>query len=287
MEDQLPALLQKSPEEVMSYAPLFIDWGLRLIGAILILVAGNMVGNWLSTRIKNIRKLDQTLSSFLGGFVKYAVLAVAVVAVLGQFGVQTASLLAVLGAAGLAIGLSLQGTLSNVAAGTMLLILRPFKVGDFITFNGVSGTVRSLALFGTELATADNIYIFVPNSHLWNSDIYNYSRHGSRRHDFLIGISYGDDIEKAFKVINDVLKKEDRLMREEGKEPQVMVESMGDFSVNLKVRLWCKSEDYWNLKWDLNKAFKEALDKNGITIPFPTRTLEMVGGDNKSSKKAA
>lgn len=269
----------------MTYGPVFVAWGMRLLGAVLILVAGNMIGNWVSNRIKAVRRLDETLSSFLGGFAKYAILAVAIIAVLGQFGIQTASLLAVLGAAGLAIGLSLQGTLSNVAAGTMLLILRPFKVGDFITFNGVSGTVKSLALFGTELATADNVYIFVPNSRLWNADLYNFSRNGTRRHDFAVGISYDDDIEKAFKVINNVLDKDSRVILDEGKEPQIMVESMGDFSVNLKVRLWCKSEEYWPVKWDMNKAMKEALDKNGITIPFPTRTIEMVGGDNKDTAK--
>lgn len=287
MEDQLSNMMQQSPEQFATYGPLFTQWGMRLLGAVLILIAGNMIGNWVSGRIKTVRRLDETLSSFLGGFAKYAILAVAVIAVLGQFGIQTASLLAVLGAAGLAIGLSLQGTLSNVAAGTMLLILRPFKVGDFITFNGVSGTIKSLALFGTELATPDNVYIFVPNSRLWNSDIYNYSRNGTRRHDLTVGISYGDDIEKAFKVIQGVLDKEGRLLREEGKEPQVMVDNMGDFSIDLKVRLWCRSEDYWPLKWDLNKAFKEALDKNGITIPFPTRTIEMVGGDDKDTAKKA
>lgn len=287
MEDQLSNMMQQSPEHIMSYGPMFIEWGMRLLGAVLILIAGNMIGNWISNRIKSVKRLDETLSSFLGGFAKYAILAVAIIAVLGQFGIQTASLLAVLGAAGLAIGLSLQGTLSNVAAGTMLLILRPFKVGDFITFNGVSGTVKTLALFGTELATADNVYIFVPNSRLWNADLYNFSRNGTRRHDFAIGISYGDDIEKAFKVISDVLDKDSRVIRDEGKEPQIMVESMGDFSVNLKVRLWCKTEDYWPVKWDTNKAIKEALDKNGITIPFPTRTIEMVGGDDKNTAKKA
>jgi small conductance mechanosensitive channel len=272
---------------VQQNMPVFIDYGMRLIGAVAILIAGRVIGNWLSNRIKNIKKLDETLGSFLGGFAKYAVLAVAVVAVLGQFGVQTASLLAVMGAAGLAIGLSLQGTLSNVAAGTMLLILRPFKVGDFISFGGVSGTVKSLGLFGSELSTPDNVYIFVPNSHLWNSDIYNYSRHGSRRHDLTVGIGYSDDIEKAIKVLTSVIEGDKRVLNEEGKEAQIMVDNMGDFSVDLKVRFWCQADDYWALKWDLTKAFKEVLDKNNITIPFPTRTIEMLDSNVDTKKKAA
>ena len=145
---------------------LFIAWSMRVVSAALILIGGYMIGNWLSKRIKGIEQLDQTLAGFLGGFAKYAVFTVALVTVLGQFGVQTASLLAVLGAAGLAIGLALQGTLSNVAAGVMMLLIRPFNVGDFIDFGGTSGTVKSLGLFGTELAAADNVYIYAPNSEI-------------------------------------------------------------------------------------------------------------------------
>jgi small conductance mechanosensitive channel len=278
-----PEELAEKMTIVQDNMPLYIDMAMNLVSAILILIAGWVIGNWISKRITNIKKLDKTLTTFLGGFAKYTVLSVAIVAVLGQFGVQTASLLAVLGAAGLAIGLALQGTLSNVAAGTMLLILRPFKVGDYITIGSVGGTVKALGLFGSELATPDNVYIFVPNSHLWNSDIYNYSRHGTRRHDLIVGISYNDDIDKAFKT-----KKDDRIITEEDKTPQIMVDNMGDFSIDIRVRFWCKSEDYWALKWDITKEIKEALDKSGITIPFPTRTIEMVSEEVKSkSKKAA
>ena len=147
--------------------PFYLEMGMRVLSAALIMIAGWIIGNWVSNRIRGFKKLDETLGSFLGGLAKYVILAVAFITVLGQFGVETASLLAVLGGAALAIGLALQGTLSNVAAGTMMLILRPFKVGDFITFGGTSGTVKSLGLFGTELATADNVYIFAPNSQIW------------------------------------------------------------------------------------------------------------------------
>ena len=258
---------------------LIVNYSLRVISALIILIAGWIIGSSVSKRINNISKLDKTLASFLGGFAKYVILAVAIVTVLGQFGVQTASLLAVLGAAGLAVGLALQGTLSNVAAGMMLLLLRPFNVGDYITYGSTGGTVQSLSLFGTELSTADNVYIFAPNSSIWNTTIMNYSRHDERRYDFSVGISYNDSIDKAFEIIDNVLSNEDRLLRNDGKEPQIMVEAMADSSVNIKVRVWCKSSDYWDIQWALNKAFKEALDNAGISIPFPTRTLEISHAD--------
>lgn len=242
-----------------------------------ILIAGWMLGNYVSKTIRKIEKLDDTLKSFLGGMAKYAIFAVALVAVLQQFGVQTASLLAVLGAAGLAIGLALQGTLSNVSAGVMLLILRPFNIGDFISCGGTSGTVKSLGLFATELSTPDNVYIFVPNGNLWNANIENFSHHDTRRQDLVMGISYSDDINKAFKTLEKTIKKDERILNEEGKEPLIMVTNLGESSVDITVRIWCAASDYWSLRADATKALKEALDKDGISIPFPTRTLEMVG----------
>ncbi len=261
--------------DLNQYIELAIFWGMRVLSALLILIAGWVLGSWGKKRIQNIKRLDGTLSSFLGGFIKYAVLAVSFVAVLGQFGVQTASLLAVLGAAGLAIGLALQGTLSNVAAGAMLLILRPFGVGDYIEFGSTGGTVTSLGLFGAELNTPDNKYIFAPNSKIWGSEITNYTRNRQRRQDIAVGISYDSDINKAIKTIEKVLKKETRLIETTGKEPIIVVDNMGDSSVDLKVRIWTKTDDFFVVQWDLMKAIKEALDKDGITIPYPTRTLEI------------
>lgn len=264
--------------DVSQYSELIelgMTWGMRLVSALLILIAGWMIGGWVKKRITNIKKLDQTISSFLGGFAKYAILAIAIVAVLGQFGIQTASLLAVLGAAGLAIGLALQGTLSNVAAGVMMLILRPFSVGDYIEFGGTAGTVKSLGLFGVELDTVDNKYIFAPNSNVWGNDIINYSRHNQRRQDLAVGISYDSDIDKAIKTVQGVLDKESRIVTTKDKEPLIVVSNMGASSVDLTVRIWTKGADYFTVQWDLNKAIKEALDKNGISIPFPTRTLEI------------
>lgn len=271
---------------------IFLEYGLRMLSGILVLGAGWIIGKYAQKAISKIDQLDATLRSFLGKFAKYAVFAFSGVIVLGQFGVQTASLIAVLGAAGLAIGLALQGTLSNIAAGVMMLILRPFNVGDYIDFGGNGGTVESLGLFGTELSTPDNVYIFAPNSTVWGSNIYNYSRNKQRRLDISFGISYDDDIGKAMKVVQKILDSEKRLLTTKGKEPRVMTDAMGASSIDLIARFWCKSSDYWDLKWDLTKTIKETLDKEGITIPFPTQTVihenaEPVKAANESKPKAS
>ncbi len=278
MENNLADLATIDQETLNQYIELGISWGIRIVGALAILIAGWVIGSWIRKRITNIKKLDKTISSFLGGLVKYIVLAVAIIAVLGQFGIQTASLLAVLGAAGLAIGLALQGTLSNVAAGTMLLILRPFKVGDYVEFGSTGGVVQSIGLFGTELNTVDNKYIFAPNSNVWGSEIVNFNRNKQRRQDIPVGISYGDDINKAFDVIQKVIDTEKRFVTTAGKEPIIRVINMGESSVDLMVRAWTKTEDFFAVQWDMNKAIKEALDENGISIPFPTRTVEVING---------
>jgi small conductance mechanosensitive channel len=265
---------------------LFVTWGMKLIGALGVMAAGYYGGKYIKKFFDNFKKLDKTLRTFLGGLAKYTIYVFAAVIVLGQFGVQTASLIAVLGAAGLAIGLALQGTLSNVAAGVMMLILRPFNVGDTIQFGSILGEVKTLGLFGCELSTPDNIYIYAPNSAIWSSDIYNYSRNNQRRQDIAVGISYDDDINKAFKTIEKVLKADPRLVTTKGKEPEVMVSGMGESSVDLKVRVWTKTSEYWDVQWDLTKNIKEALDKDGISIPFPTRTLINVGSA-PAPKKAA
>ncbi len=257
------------------YLDLAVTWGMRIISALAILIIGWIAGNWARKRISNISKLDKTLSTFLGTFAKYAILAVSLVAVLGQFGIQTASLLAVLGAAGLAIGLALQGTLSNVAAGMMMLILRPFSVGDYIESGSIGGTVKSLGLFGVELDTVDNKYVYAPNGQIWSSEIVNFTRYKQRRQDLSIGISYDSDINKAIKTIETVLGKEERLVTTKGKEPIIAVEAMADSSVNLKVRIWTVTSEFFPVQWALLKAIKEELDKDGISIPFPTRTLEI------------
>lgn len=267
-------LKQEEAAWLSDHLDALLNGGLNLLLASLILVIGWSIGQWISNRIRKSRRLDATLASFLSGLARYAIMGVSIVMMLSEFGVQTASLLAVLGAAGLAIGLALQGTLSNVAAGVMLLILRPFKLGDYITVGsgGVGGTVKTLGLFGTELAAADNVYIFVPNGQIWGNNITNYSRNGARRQDILIGISYDDDINHAITVIQDILAQDHRILQTDDKQPQVVTDKLADFSVNLIVRFWSANADYWNLRWDMTKAIKNGLDQAGITIPYPVQT---------------
>lgn len=271
---------------VQDAIPFYFEVGVHVVSAALIIMVGWMIGEWLSRRIKAGKRIDKTLGSFLGALIKYAILMAAFIAVLGQFGVETASLLALLGGAALAVGLAIQGTLSNVAAGTMLLILRPFKVGDYITFGNSGGTVKSLGLFGTELSTVDNIYIFAPNSQIWGQEISNFSRNLHRRQDIVVGIGYDDDISQAFATIHAVLKNDKRIFHKiEGKQPDVVVDNMGDFSIEVIVRFWGLASNYQDLKWDITRALKEALDNDGISIPFPTQVQIVQEKKPKASPK--
>jgi len=256
-------------------------YGLDVLGALAILI----IGLWFSGRaakmtgrmLQKNRHIDDTLVNFFSSFVKYLVIVVTVIAVLNQFGVQTASLLTVIGAAGLAIGLALQGTLSNVAAGVMLLIFRPFKVGDYVEVAGQAGTVKELNLFFTELATPDNVRITVPNSQVWGGALNNYSANPQRRVDIMAGISYDDDIDKAMEVLQSTVDQDARVLSDP--ETFIGVAEMADSSVNIVVRVWVNNADYWPVKFDLTKAIKQALDSNGINIPFPTRTVYTHTGD--------
>lgn len=251
-----------------------ITWGVRLIVAIIILAIGWTVGKWIDRRINRINRLDSTLKNFLGGLFKYMVITVAVVTVIGLFGIPMASLLAVLGAAGLAIGLALQGTLSNIASGVMLLILRPFNVGDYIEFGSEGGTVKTLGLFGTELAKADNVYVFAPNSKIWGNEIRNYSRNMLRRQDILVSISYGDDLEKAVSILQGIVNADERILTEQDdKKPQIVTDKLGDLTTDLIVRFWSKNSDYWGLRWDITKQIKEKLESAGLSLPLTTRQI--------------
>ena len=253
----------KAQDLVATYTP-------SVLGGILILIVGWIAAGVVSrsTRhgLERVKRVDPTLRNFFVSLVRYTILIFTLLAVLSAFGVQTASLIAVFGAAGLAVGLALQGTLSNVAAGVMLLLFRPFKVGDYIEgAGGVAGAVTDLSLFTTELATPDNVQIIVPNSLLWGATLKNYSFHKTRRVDFLLGISYRDRIETAFGAINEVIASDRRIRAEP--LPQVVVGELAASSVNLIVRVWCDALDYESLKFDLTRRFKEALDAKGVTIP--------------------
>lgn len=261
--------------DLSQYSELALGYATNFVAAIAIFIFGLWFAGFVKRRIIALGlkydTLDVTLFTFLGMFARYVIIALTLVVVLSQFGVQTTSLIAVLGAAGLAIGLALQGTLSNVAAGLMILFLRPYKVGDYIEAGGESGTVKLISLFTTELATADNIQIFIPNAALWGSAIRNFSHHRTRRVEIIMGISYDDDINKAMKTLQGVIAKDERINKTP--EPFIAVGELADSSVNLKVRVWVNNKNYWPVTFDLTKAFKEEFDKKGISIPYPTQTV--------------
>ncbi len=259
---------------------LLTNYGLSVLGGLLILVIGWTIAGWtrraISRGLGRIERIDRTLSNFLASAARYVILVLTVLAVLSEFGVQTASLITVFGAASLAIGLALQGTLSNLAAGVMLLFFRPFKVGDYVEAGGKAGTVKSVDLFMTEFATPDNVRILVPNGKIWGDSVVNYSYHDTRRLDLAVGIDYGDDMDAAIAAVRELIGKEDRIRPEP--EPLVVIGELADSSVNLTIRVWCAAADYWALKWAMTKGLKEALDRAGIAIPFPQRTVHVVSG---------
>ena len=256
-----------------------VGYALDLVGAVAILVVGWIVAGWIKVAVgKALSRLpqsDATVTRALSAVARYLVLVVVVVAVLAQFGVQTASILAVLGTAGLAVGLALQGTLSNIAAGFMLLILRPFKIGDYIDAEGLAGTVAEIGLFSTEFVTFDGVFLVVPNNQIWTKAILNYSRLPTRRLDVVVGVAYGDDIDKAQSALMELLTGDARVLEEPA--PQVMVTALADSSVNLNLRCWTKTDDYWGLRFDLNKLAKERVEAAGCTIPFPQRDVHLIG----------
>ncbi|MCF6195870.1 MAG: mechanosensitive ion channel [Emcibacter sp.] len=253
-------------------------YGLNIIGAILILIIGWMIAGWakrLVTRmLSKSKKVDVTLTSFLSSTIRYVILIFTIIAVLGKFGVETASLITILGAASLAIGLALQGTLSNVAAGVMLLIFRPFKIGDFINAAGHGGTVKNLGLFVTEMATGDNVQIIIPNSQIWGASIQNFSAHATRRVDLVIGIGYDDNIDEAIAEIGGVIDSDDKAMK--SPEPAIFVSELADSSVNIVVRVWTESGNYWPLKAALTKNIKHKFDEKGISFPYPQQDVHLI-----------
>lgn len=256
---------------------LVASYGLNVLGAVVVLVVGLIAAGWAKRTVQRMLrrtgKVDDTLQGFLGSLVKYAVVAFTVIAVLQQFGVEATSLVAIFGAAGLAIGLALQGTLSNVAAGVMLLLFRPFRVGDFIDAGGHAGTVKIVSLFTTELATPDNVQIIIPNAAIWGTAIKNFSFNDTRRVDLLMGIDYGDNIDTAMATINRVIGEEPRILSDP--ESQVAVSELADSSVNLVVRVWVNAADYWGVYFDLTKKLKEQLEADGLSIPFPQSVVHM------------
>lgn len=247
--------------------PLLVSAGKALVVLILGWTLAGTIAGLVRRRINATPQIDPTLGNFTASLVKWAILAMVLVAVLGIFGIEATSIVAVLGAASLAIGLALQGTLSDLAAGVMLVVFRPYKLGQFVDIGGTSGTVRDLNLFTTELVTPDNVQIIVPNGQAWGAIITNYSAHDTRRVDLVFGIDYGDDAGKAMEIIERTASADSRVLADPA--PWVRVTNLGDSSVDLTARIWCRAEDYWELKFELTRRVKEAFDAGGISIPYP------------------
>ncbi|TYR32775.1 mechanosensitive ion channel [Mesorhizobium microcysteis] len=263
---------------IQQASQLAVTYSFSFIGAIILLVAGYIVSNVVERSIYaglgRFRGFDETLRKFFSKVARYALLVLVGVTVLAQFGVQTASIIAALGAVGLAIGLALQGTLQNIAAGIMLLALRPFRVGEYIDTGNVAGTIQEIGLFATELKTYDGIYVLSPNSQLWNTPVKNFSRNTMRMVEFVVGIAYEDDIDLAQKTIRDLIASDERVLADPA--PAVFVDSLADSSVNLKVRFWTATSNWWGSKLELTKATKLAIEAAGLTIPYPQSEVRYI-----------
>jgi small conductance mechanosensitive channel len=257
--------------------PYLVEYGLDLVGAIVILIVGWIIANWIQKRIRRMgkksEKLDTTLTTIFAKTAKVLIMVVVIIAVLQQFGVQTASLLAVVGAAGLAIGLAWQGTLSDIAAGIMILIMRPFKIGDAVEVGGTTGVVDEIGLVLTSLHTFDNVAMYIPNSDIWGTKIMNYATNDVRRVDMVFGFGYDDDMDQAMQIAREVLDADDRVLSDP--EPQIAVSELADSSVNIIVRPWTAKENYWGLKFDVTKRIKERYDEAGLNIPYPQRDVHV------------
>jgi small conductance mechanosensitive channel len=253
----------------------------NVAAAIAIFVFGYLFAAWAGRSIRRVferaGQLDATVIPVIVSAIRYAIIIMALVAALGQLGVATTSILAALGAAGLAIGLALQGTLANIAAGIMLLWLRPFRTGDYIDASGIAGTVREIGLFATQLDTFDGVYRFVPNSELWNKPLFNYTRNPARMTNLEIGISYGSDIEQARRILLNLASEDSRIADDPA--PNVFVNELADSAVTLRYRVWIATGDFWSTQRYLLEETKRRLDQAGIEIPFPQRVVHIISDD--------
>lgn len=257
-------------EAIAIYSKYIVPWSLKILLALVIFVIGQIVAKIITKMVGKVlghTKLDAILIHFIQSLLGAVLMIIVIIAALDQLGVNTNSVIAILGAAGLAIGLALQGSLQNFAAGFMLLIFRPFKAGDFVEAAGVAGSISKIGIFSTIMHTGDNKQVTIPNGAIYSSNIINYSATGTRRVDMTFGIGYGDDMRKARDVINGILAQDARVLKDP--EPLVAVGELGASSVNFYVRPWVVSADYWAVKFDLTERIKQAFDDNGISIPFP------------------
>ncbi|MGB6018072.1 MAG: mechanosensitive ion channel domain-containing protein [Sulfurimonadaceae bacterium] len=256
------------------------EYGLNIIGAVIIFYVGKMVSNGLRNLVEKALKhqnVETTLIEFAGSAIYYGLMAVVLLAAISNIGIQTTSFMAILGAAGLAVGLALKDTLSNIGSAVVILVFRPFKVGDYINAGGAEGTVDRISLFTTTISPVDNRMIIVPNSAITAGNITNFSSKAVRRVDHAVGIGYGEDIKKAKEVMYSVIEKSAHTISDPA--PLVAVTDLGDSSVNFTVRAWVNSADYWTAYFEMIEEIKYALDEAGISIPFPQMDVHMDKGE--------
>lgn len=253
-----------------------VEYGIKLIGAAAALIIGIWIINLIVSRLASVmnkREVDPSLVPFLKSLLGVTLKLALFISVAGMIGIEMTSFIAILGAAGLAIGLALQGTLQNFAGGVIILLLKPFKVGDFIEAGGHSGTVKEIQIFNTVMLTPDNKVIIIPNGGLANSSLTNYSTMPTRRVNFSFGIGYDDDFEKAKTIIHKLISVDSRIMEEPA--PFVRLGEMADSSINITTRVWVKSEDYWDVHFDMLESVKKTFDKEGISIPYPQMDVHL------------
>ena len=256
-----------------------IDFGIKAITALVIFYVGRIVARFIAKGIQKAmqsRKVDKILDSFVSNLAYWAMMMFVIIATINQIGVQTTSLIAIMGAAGLAIGLAMQGSLANFAAGVLIVMFRPYRVGDFVEAAGISGTVVQVQILTTVLKTGDNKQIVVPNGQIMGSIITNYSAHDTRRVELTVGVSYDDDIDKVRSTLQDLIDADERVFKDPA--PLIAVSELADSSVNFTVRIWVNSSDYSAVKYGLTEAIKKRFDKEGISFPYPQRDVHLIKG---------
>lgn len=281
VKDEAAQIDWTQPAEIWAaYSDSIMGFGLKALGALVVLIIGLRIAGWLGNTVKRAarkqRNIDDTLGNFFGSLIRWGITAAVLIAALQVFGVQATSLVAILGALTLAIGLSLQGALGNIASGVMIMIFRPYKLDDYVELAGVGGTVKEINLFQTVLATIDNIQIIVPNSQAIDGVIKNYSGFATRRVDITFGIDYDDDMDQAVSIILNLVEADERILKDPA--PFVKVVNLNDSSVDIQSRTWVYGPDFFNVKFDLIKNVKTAFDEAGISIPYPHTTLTQKQG---------
>ena len=274
--DDVTGALNDATNWFVANQDLLVQYVVNIVSALVILIVGLMIAKWVSrglNRVMTMRGIDSTVSEFLSAIARYTIVAFTLIAVLGKIGVQTASVIAVMGAAGLAVGLALQNSLGNFAAGVLLVVFRPLKAGEFVKIGAIDGTVQSVQIFSTTLRTADDRIVVIPNGKIIGDSIINVTREPLRRQDIMVGVAYNSDIDTVKKVLGDIVAADKRILHDKG--VTIRLNEMAPSSLNYLVRFWTTNGDTWPVYWDLMENFKRALDKHNIGIPFPQMDVHL------------